>query len=124
MPCSSARSMMANESGSVVCGPKFIVPRQIRLTRSAVRPSRVYCMTSTLDLRQNGAMGDDAVAATAGVLRRAQHLMVLTGAGISTESGIPDFRGPNGVWTKNPEAEKTATLQYYVGDRAVRVRAW
>src|SRR3954471_870416 len=72
---------------------------------------------------QNGAMADP-VTTTAGLLRRAQHLMVLTGAGISTESGIPDFRGPNGVWTKNPEAEKTATLQYYVGDRAVRVRAW
>ncbi|HEX6313003.1 MAG TPA: Sir2 family NAD-dependent protein deacetylase, partial [Acidimicrobiia bacterium] len=52
---------------------------------------------------------------------RAQRIVVLTGAGISTESGIPDFRGPNGVWTKNPAAEKTAALQYYVSDPAVRV---
>jgi NAD-dependent deacetylase len=57
-------------------------------------------------------------------LRDADHIVVLTGAGISTESGIPDFRGPNGVWTKDPAAEKTATLQYYVRDPEVRKRAW
>jgi NAD-dependent deacetylase len=60
----------------------------------------------------------------AGWLREAGHVLVLTGAGISTESGIPDFRGPDGVWTKNPAAEKTATLNYYVGDPEVRRQAW
>jgi NAD-dependent deacetylase len=57
-------------------------------------------------------------------LRDARSVVVLTGAGISTESGIPDFRGPEGVWTKNPEAEKTATIQHYVADPAVRIRSW
>jgi len=57
-------------------------------------------------------------------LRDAHQIVVLTGAGISTESGIPDFRGPQGLWTKNPDAEKTATLQYYVADPDVRARAW
>ena len=60
----------------------------------------------------------------AGWLRDANHVVVLTGAGISTESGIPDFRGPNGVWTKDPAAEKTAQLEYYMGDPDVRRRAW
>jgi NAD-dependent deacetylase len=60
----------------------------------------------------------------AGWLRDARRVVALTGAGISTESGIPDFRGPNGIWTKDPAAEKTATLQYYMGDPEVRRRAW
>ena len=57
-------------------------------------------------------------------LEAAQRVVVLCGAGISTDSGIPDFRGPNGIWTRDPEAEKLATLQYYMTDPAVRVRAW
>jgi NAD-dependent deacetylase len=59
-----------------------------------------------------------------GWIRDAQRIVVLTGAGISTDSGIPDFRGPQGVWTKNPGAEKMATLQHYVADPEVRKRAW
>ncbi len=58
------------------------------------------------------------------LLQQAERITVLTGAGISTDSGIPDFRGPNGVWTKNPEAEKTATLSYYLSDPEVRKRSW
>ena len=57
-------------------------------------------------------------------VREASQVTVLTGAGISTDSGIPDFRGPNGLWTTNPSAEKTSTLQHYISDPAVRRAAW
>ncbi len=66
----------------------------------------------------------DAVASAAELVSRAERIVVLTGAGISTDSEIPDFRGPQGVWTKNPSAEKMATLQHYVEDPEVRRRAW
>ena len=54
----------------------------------------------------------------------AKRVVVLTGAGISTDSGIPDFRGPQGVWTKNPKAEKLSDIRYYMADPEVRRLAW
>jgi NAD-dependent deacetylase len=66
----------------------------------------------------------ELLSAGRALLQAAERVVVLTGAGISTDSGIPDFRGPNGLWTRNPEAEKQATLQYYVSDPEVRKRSW
>lgn len=58
------------------------------------------------------------------LVQAASAITVLTGAGISTDSQIPDYRGPDGVWTKNPAAEKQSTIQTYAADPEVRRRAW
>jgi NAD-dependent deacetylase len=67
---------------------------------------------------------ENAIASARAWIDASEKVVVLTGAGISTDSGIPDFRGPDGVWTRNPEAEKMATLQHYVTDPGVRKRSW
>ena len=58
------------------------------------------------------------------LIDQAGKITVLTGAGISTDSGIPDFRGPNGIWTKNPEAEKASNIHHYRADPEIRKRNW
>jgi NAD-dependent deacetylase len=77
------------------------------------RLTRVLCETGQVETER-----------AADVLRGAGHVAVLTGAGISTDSGIPDFRGPQGVWTKNPAAERTSTLSHYLHEPEVRRLAW
>jgi NAD-dependent deacetylase len=60
----------------------------------------------------------------AGWLAKARAVTVLTGAGVSTDSGIPDFRGPNGLWVRDPKAVRLSTLDAYVADPEVRELAW
>ncbi|MEX2626861.1 MAG: Sir2 family NAD-dependent protein deacetylase [Ilumatobacteraceae bacterium] len=73
---------------------------------------------------RDAAHEDAGIDDAARWVAEAERVTVLTGAGISTDSRIPDFRGPNGLWTKNPAAEKTATIQHYLADAEVRRLAW
>lgn len=66
----------------------------------------------------------DVVAALAGAWAESSRVAVLTGAGISTDSGIPDFRGPSGLWTRNPAAQAMFDIDTYVRDPEVRRLAW
>jgi NAD-dependent deacetylase len=64
------------------------------------------------------------ISAARRLLAHASRIVALTGAGISTESGIPDFRGPQGVWTKDPKAERMSNIHYYMSDPDVRKLSW
>ncbi|NHC45416.1 SIR2 family NAD-dependent protein deacylase [Motilibacter aurantiacus] len=66
----------------------------------------------------------DGIEDAAGLVAAAGRIAVLTGAGISTESGIPDFRGPNGIWTRDPSAVRMLDIDEYVADPELRRRAW
>ncbi|MGH9035510.1 MAG: SIR2 family NAD-dependent protein deacylase [Acidimicrobiia bacterium] len=79
-------------------------------------------MTTTRD--EPPAMSTARLETVAAWIAGARSVVALTGAGISTDSGIPDFRGPKGVWTTNPAAEKLSDIRYYMADRDVRVAAW
>lgn len=75
--------------------------------------------------RDNLAMSlDDAVAVAADLVASSDRVVVLAGAGMSTDSGIADYRGPNGLWTKNPKAEHMSDISYYLNDPEVRRLAW
>jgi NAD-dependent deacetylase len=65
-----------------------------------------------------------ATEAVRGWIDASARIVALTGAGISTESGIPDFRGPQGVWTRNPQAEKLSNIHDYMADSAIRRLSW
>ena len=69
-------------------------------------------------------MAADAVADARDLVQRSERIVVLAGAGISTDSGIADYRGPNGLWTKNPKAERISNISYYLNDPEVRRLSW
>jgi NAD-dependent deacetylase len=67
---------------------------------------------------------ETAFARARRIVSAAERIVLLTGAGISTDSGIPDFRGPQGVWTLNPKAERMSDIRHYVADPEVRRLSW
>lgn len=95
---------------------------------SAISPNH---FVTTTHRRANGFVGLRFHAVTATTLDAARHfvekspnVVVITGAGVSTASGIPDFRGPEGVWTKNPQAERLSNIDTFLSSSEVREAAW
>jgi NAD-dependent deacetylase len=58
------------------------------------------------------------------LIEQSDSVVVLTGAGVSTASGIPDFRGPEGVWTKDPAAERLSDIDAFTSSSEIREHAW
>jgi NAD-dependent deacetylase len=94
-------------------------PRPVAVCGAARRPPQPAAVRSPLVPAEPSRLTE-----VASWMREARSVVVLTGAGISTESGIPDFRGPQGVWTKDPKAEKLSNLHHYMNDPEVRVASW
>lgn len=63
---------------------------------------------------------DEGRARLARMIHDARRVVVFTGAGVSTESGVPDFRSPGGVWSRM----KPIMFDEFVGDEAKRREAW
>src|SRR5690349_12827264 len=80
---------------------------------------RPVCQTQTAM-----TMKSEQVATVREWVRSASRVVALTGAGMSTESGIPDFRGPQGVWTRDPAAERLATIDHYIANAEARRTRW
>src|SRR5690349_7514911 len=78
----------------------------------------------TVAFKMDGTMKKNDTALAKNLIADAKRISVLTGAGISTDSGIPDFRGPEGIWTKDPESEKLSTLQHYKTSPKIRQASW
>lgn len=66
----------------------------------------------------------DRVRSAQSLVSGSQRAVALTGAGVSTESGIPDFRGPEGVWTRDPDAQRLSNIHDYMADPELRRRSW
>jgi len=65
---------------------------------------------------------DQQIEEVADLIVASDRIISFTGAGVSTESGIPDFRGPGGIWTKYDPDD--FTIQKFLSDKAVRKKHW
>ncbi len=109
-----------------VCGIERPFTTEQIAQRDCNRSTRSMCVGTELEWQNVTvtAAQFEEIAQVSSWITDSSRVVVLTGAGISTDSGIPDFRGPKGLWTKNPLAEKMSDIRYYLADQEVRKLAW
>lgn len=94
------------------------------VVRTVPRPSSTLTFVSESANEPLSELALQSIGRARAIVDVSSNVVVLTGAGISTDSKIPDFRGPKGVWTTNPDAEKLSNIDNYVADAELRKRAW
>ena len=91
--------------------------------RTRTHVARGRTLVCDCALRSDGVNQHDLDTARQ-LIEQSAKVVVLTGAGVSTASGIPDFRGPDGVWTKDPAAERLSDIDAFTSSSEIREQAW